>query len=357
MKKTVLFTGGGTGGHVYPALAVIEKLKHDDLDILWLGSSGGMEKSIVEKANIPFYSIPCGKLRRYFSFHNFTDLFKIAGGFIASVFILIKLKPDLVFSKGGFVTVPPVAAAFLLRIPVFTHDSDIGPGLATKINSLTADRILVSSEKSRKYFPEKRQSKVYVTGNPVRSDITKGDREEGLSLLQVPPGKSVILVMGGSLGAQQLNQLVLDNLTELTDKYFIVHQTGDKNYREVVQTDYYSVPYFNEELPHILAAADLVISRSGASAVWEFSAISLPSILIPLESGSRGEQVKNAEVFEQLGCAVVLRGHISSKTFIDSIENIMDNKDTLLKMKKAAEKVGEIESAGLISQMIKEVIT
>jgi UDP-N-acetylglucosamine--N-acetylmuramyl-(pentapeptide) pyrophosphoryl-undecaprenol N-acetylglucosamine transferase len=355
MKKRILFTGGGTGGHVYPALAVIEKLQNEEFEIIWLGSKAGMEKDILESTGIPFYSIPCGKLRRYFSFLNFIDLFKIGAGFFSSLFLLLKLKPDLVFSKGGFVTVPPVAAASLLRIPVFTHDSDIGPGLATRINAVSANKILVCSEKSRSYFSDKKQEKVVVTGNPVRSDISKGDAETGRELLHIPKDIPVLLVMGGSLGAEQLNQLVWNNLDSLTSKYFIIHQTGGKNFRDTSHENYVSVPYFKDELPHVLAVSDLVLSRSGASAVWEFAAVALPSVLIPLESGSRGEQVKNAEVFEQYGCSVVLRGDISSETFIDTIENILDNEEILLKMKRAAEKIGQIESASIISGMIKEV--
>lgn len=356
MKKRILFTGGGTGGHVYPALAVIDKLKNENIDIIWLGSSRGMEKRIIDKAGIPFYSIPCGKLRRYFSFRNFTDTFKIIGGFFSSLVLLIRLKPVLIFSKGGFVTVPPVLAAFFLRIPVYTHDSDIGPGLATRINSYTARRILVSSEKSQKYFPSSLKDKIHVTGNPVRADLIGGSSSRGREIIGSDTNKPVLLVMGGSLGAEQLNNLVLENLDHLTKKYFIVHQTGEMNYRSTQHKNYFSVPYFNDELSHILASADLVVSRAGASAVWEFAAVALPSLLIPLESGSRGEQVKNAEVFSDIGTSIVLRGNISSKTFIDSIENILDNKEVLTKMNEAAGRISLIDSASVISDMIREVI-
>jgi len=356
MKKKVLFTGGGTGGHVYPALAIIEKLNRDEVDIIWLGSSKGMEKKIVDAVGIPFYSIPCGKMRRYFSWQNFTDVFKIIGGFFVSLYYLMKLKPSLVFSKGGFVTVPPVAAASLLKIPVFTHDSDIGPGLATRINAISADRILVSSEKSRNYFSDKKNKKVYVTGNPVRGDISRGDSEKGRGIINLKKDKPVILIMGGSLGAEQLNTLVYDNMEFLCNKYFVIHQTGEGNYTKKVLPGYYSVPYFDDELPHILAICDLVISRAGASAVWEFASVELPSILIPLESGSRGEQVKNAEVFQEHGCSIVLRGDISSETFMDSIENIMDNKDKLSKMKEAAAQIAKMDSALIIKDMIEEVV-
>jgi len=356
MKKRIVFTGGGTGGHVYPALAVIDKLESSAAEILWLGSGKGMEKKIVDQRKIPFYSIPCGKMRRYFSLLNFIDIFKIIGGFFCSLFIFIKLKPDLIFSKGGFVTVPPVAAACLLRIPVFTHDSDIGPGLATKINALWADRILVSSEESRNYFSRSKQERIFVTGNPVREELLRGDSEKGRRMLGIKEDIPVILIMGGSLGAEQINNLILSNLGKLTEKYFIIHQTGEKNFKNLKQNNYYSVPYFNDELSDIFKIATLVISRSGASAVWEFAAAGLPSIYIPLESGSRGEQVKNAEVFQHLGSASVLRGDISSETFVDAIEKILDNKDNLKKMTEAAGEISNLESSSVISDMIKEVI-
>ncbi|MBI9098481.1 MAG: undecaprenyldiphospho-muramoylpentapeptide beta-N-acetylglucosaminyltransferase [Spirochaetaceae bacterium] len=356
MRKKVLFTGGGTGGHVYPALAVIEKLKEQDFKIFWLGSSTGMEKRIIDQTGISFYSIPSGKLRRYFSFQNFTDIFKIIAGFFASLILLMKLRPDLVFSKGGFVTVPPVAAASILRIPVFTHDSDIVPGLATRINSVAADKVLLSSEVSKKYFSRRIGAKVFVTGNPVRSDFFKGDAERGKSLFNINRNKPVLLVMGGSSGAEQINKLLLDNLDKLTEKYYVIHQTGEKNFREITKENYYGAAYFHKDVAHLLAASDLVVSRAGASALWEFAAAALPSLLIPLESGSRGEQVKNAELFRDFGCSKILRKEISSETFMDSIENIMDNKDTLNNMKQAAQKISSNDSAAIISKMIIEVL-
>lgn len=356
MNKRIVFTGGGTGGHVYPALAVIDKLDLSEIDVLWMGSGRGMEKNIVSQRDIPFYSIPCGKLRRYFSFNNFIDIFKIMGGFFCSLFFLIKFKPVLVFSKGGFVSVPPVAAASLLGIPVFTHDSDIGPGLATKINALWANRILVSSEESKKYFLGSRTNRVYVTGNPIREELLAGDAKRGRESLNISKEIQIILVMGGSLGAQQINSLLMDNLDKLSEKYFIIHQTGKKNYKTIKNKNYYAAPYFNDELADFLAMADLVVSRAGASAVWEFAAVRLPSILIPLESGSRGEQVENAATFQNLGCSVVLCGEISSETFVEAIEKILDNKDTLKQMSDAAGNISGIDSSNLISKMIKEVI-
>jgi len=356
MKKRILFTGGGTGGHVYPALAVIERMNRDEWDVSWLGSSSGMERGIIERTEIPYYGIPSGKLRRYFSLRNFTDLFRIAAGLIRSIYLLKKLKPELLFSKGGFVSVPPVMAASMLKIPVFTHDSDIGPGLATRINARFADKILVSSDESRKYFAPRFKEKIAVTGNPVRLSLFSGNRETARSLSGAPEGKPVILVMGGSLGAEQINKLVFDNLDRLTEKYFIIHQTGQKNFQALEKENYYGVPYFNDELSHIFALSDLVISRAGAGALWEFAAAGLPSLLIPLESGSRGEQIKNAEAFVAKGCSLMLRGDIIGETFLDTIGNIVDNETKLAKMKTAAKEAGKSDGAALICRMIEEVI-
>ncbi|MBN2657057.1 MAG: undecaprenyldiphospho-muramoylpentapeptide beta-N-acetylglucosaminyltransferase [Spirochaetales bacterium] len=356
MKKRILFTGGGTGGHVYPALAVIERMNTDEWEISWLGSSGGMEKAILEKTEIPYFGIPSGKLRRYFSLRNFTDLFRISAGCISSVLLLKKLKPQILFSKGGFVSVPPVLAASLMKIPVFTHDSDIVPGLATRINARFADKILVSSRESMKHFSPRYRDKIVVTGNPVRQSLFSGDREIAQQLTGAAEGKPVILIMGGSLGARQLNDLVYENLEKLTEKYFVIHQTGAKNFKSLTGENYYGVPYFNDELAHIFALSDLVISRAGAGALWEFAAAGLPSLLIPLESGSRGEQVRNGEVFVDKGCSLMLRGEIDGETFLDSIADIVDNKEKLADMKKAAAEAGKLDGAATISAMIEEVV-
>lgn len=355
MKKRILFTGGGTGGHVYPAMAVIERMNREEWDIYWLGSRKGMEKGIIGRTGISYYGIFSGKLRRYFSLKNFTDLFRIVVGFVQSLILLKKLKPHVLFSKGGFVTVPPVLAASLLGIPVLTHDSDVAPGLATKINGRSADRILVSSKESEKFFPTSMKEKIYVTGNPVRLSLFSGNAETARQMTGAPKGKPVILVMGGSLGAEQINQLVLKNLHTLTEKYFIIHQMGEKNFKKTNMENYYPVPYFNDELSHIFALSDLVVSRAGAGALWEFASAGLPSLLIPLEAGSRGEQLRNSEVFVQKGCSLMLKGEIASETFLDTIADIVDNETKLKEMKNAAYETGKGDSAVLISRMIEEV--
>ena len=306
--KRVVFTGGGTGGHVYPAIALIERLKSEGYDISWIGSKSGIEYQIISKLGIKFHSVPSGKLRRYFSLLNFIDLFKISAGFIASFFILIRLKPDLIFSKGGYVTVPPLFIGHLLGIKTFTHESDYSPGLATRINSKFADKIFVPYPETKEFFTSPIKEKVVVTGNPVRSDFYSPDKEIGQKIMGFENSKPILLVLGGSLGAKEINDLILTSKSDLLEKYNIFHQMGDKNYIKSDSEGYVSIPFIKENMAHIIKAADLVISRAGAGFIWEFITVGKPALLIPLIVGSRGDQVLNAEYFSKLGMVKVLQG-------------------------------------------------
>ena len=306
-RKVIAFTGGGTGGHVFPGLAVVEKILEStsDIDIHWVGSVKGMEKEIVERFNIPFHGIPAGKLRRYFSLLNFLDVFKIIGGFFTSLYLLKSLHIKILFSKGGFVSVPPAAAAWVLGIPVITHDSDIEPGLATKINAKFARYILVPYRESIQRFNHK--EKVIVTGNPVRSEIMQGDPDKAKQYFQIPPGKKIILVLGGSQGAQKINDVIASVVPLLTPDNYVIHQMGKRNFVKSTVEGYYTAPFFTDMLPHILAAADIVISRAGAGTLWESGVTGKASVLIPLGGeSSRGDQIQNAEYFSNHHAAVVL---------------------------------------------------
>ncbi|MDY5049022.1 MAG: glycosyltransferase, partial [Treponema porcinum] len=241
---TIVCAGGGTGGHIYPGLAVADAVRtvcaenNRTVHIYWIGNSSGMDKTIVEK-NIGadgkpsadrFYGIPSGKLRRYFSLKNFFDLFKIFAGFIASFFILLKIKPDVLFSKGGFVSVPPCFSARILRIPVYTHECDFTPGLATRINAKSAKKILVSYKETAGFLGVSSAQKCIVTGNPVRPVFYSASAERGRSFLGIEAAdKPVLLVLGGSLGARQINYLVKENIEWLCRRFIVVHQTGTKN--------------------------------------------------------------------------------------------------------------------------------
>ncbi|MDY7029103.1 MAG: undecaprenyldiphospho-muramoylpentapeptide beta-N-acetylglucosaminyltransferase [Spirochaetota bacterium] len=303
--------GGGTGGHIFPGIAVIEELKkrRTDLQIVWIGSGKQLERDITSRFDIPYYAVPSGKLRRYFSLRNFIDIFRLAAGFFASLVLLGKLKADILFSKGGYVAVAPVMAASVLGIPVVTHESDRDPGLATRIITRFADTILLSYEQTRADYFEGSPREVVVTGNPVRSEILQGDADRGREMLGIEPGRPIVLVLGGSQGARQINDLIRQSRDGLLDHAAVVHQMGRLDYEPSSIPHYITAPIFNEEFPDILAAADLVISRAGAGTVWENGAMGKAAILIPLGSGSsRGDQVRNAELFVQEGAAFSLQG-------------------------------------------------
>lgn len=328
--KTIVFTGGGSGGHIYPGLAIIDELcaLSPDISIVWIGSSNSRDKDMV-LSNIGhegklsckrFIGVPSGKLRRYFSFQNFIDVFKIGFSFIASLFHLAHLKPVALFSKGGFVSVPPCAAAKLLRIPVYTHECDFSPGLATRLNMRFAKRVLLSYEESRDFFPASLQKNITVTGNPVRYIFWKADAKQGHDFFALanPLKKPILLVLGGSSGARQINNLVFHNLKWLVERFVVVHQTGVGEGYENACAIKNTLSYENDEvylpfdfiyaeMPHVLVASDIVLSRAGANSLWECAVAGKPMVLVPLSgSGTRGDQVENAAFFEQRGAAIVL---------------------------------------------------
>lgn len=394
-KSAVAFTGGGTGGHIYPGLAVADLLREkfagseERLRIVWLGSRGKMDRKIVQNARSvsrekgsdsagensgktidAFYGIPSGKLRRYFSVRNFFDIFKIAFGFFAAFFILLKERPAFLFSKGGFVSVPPCLAARILGIKVYTHECDFTPGLATKINSRFAHEIFLSYEETKKYFSQAAQKKLVVTGNPVRevfynanpeigrkfifsgangnSENEKSSEMRGEEKSASPENeKPVLLVTGGSLGAAQINGLVRENLEWLCENFVLVHQTGQKGESEIsqgasvaVKNDYHPFAFIYEEMPHVFAAADAVLSRSGANSIWEAAVLAKPMILLPLEGeGTRGDQVDNAEFFARQGAAIVIRkAEASSQKLRDALSLVL-KKDVREEFSSACKKI------------------
>jgi len=302
---TIAFTGGGTGGHIYPGLAVASYLKKIlPCRVFWIGADKGMDRSIVEKAGMEFFGIPAGKLRRRFTFKNAADTLNVAAGFFAARKILRKEKPALLFSKGGFVSVPPAAAAASLKIPVFSHESDLSPGLATKINMRFSQKLFVPYNECLKFYSSKVQNKTEVTGNPVRPEFFNADSSKGRAFLNVNEDDPILLVLGGSSGSTEINNLVKETLPDLIRHFVVVHQCGTA-YEFRPGSRYKPYAYFDSELPHILAAADLVICRGGAGTIWECAALKKPMIIIPLRgSGTRGDQVENARIFENAGAAV-----------------------------------------------------
>ena len=308
---SIAFTGGGTGGHIYPGLAVASRLKElIPCRIFWIGSGVGMDRTIVENAGLEFFGVPSGKLRRYFSLKNFSDIIKIFAGFFAARKILGRERPVLLFSKGGFVTVPPCVAAKTLRIPVFTHESDYSPGLATRINARFAEKIFIPYTESAKLYRGRAVQKIRVAGNPIRPEFANADPEKGRDFLGIEQDERILLVLGGSLGSGEINDLVAAALPELTKHYTVVHQTGVNgagNTPASQQTGRYrTYAYFGDEIPHVIAAAELVLCRSGAGTIWECKSLKKPMALIPLRgAGTRGDQVENAVLFEKAGAAAV----------------------------------------------------
>jgi UDP-N-acetylglucosamine--N-acetylmuramyl-(pentapeptide) pyrophosphoryl-undecaprenol N-acetylglucosamine transferase len=356
----IAFTGGGTGGHIYPGLAVAAALqKLIPCRIFWIGSASGMDRSLVSRAGLEFFGIPAGKLRRYFSFKNISDILKIGAGFFAARRLLKREKPALLFSKGGFVSVPPCMAAASLGIPVFTHESDYSPGLATRINIRFARQILTAYEETARFFPERFRNRVHALGNPVREEFRSADPAKGRAFLGIGGEGRVLLVLGGSQGAREINELVREALPALTRYYVVVHQTGPHSGWDLPAGDRYRpYPYIMEELPHVLAAAELVLGRSGAGTLWECAALGKPMVLIPLAgSGTRGDQVENARYFEKAGAAVVLRGPaLSAEALEKAVASLAEDEAARASMAASSERIGAGGSADRIARLMVDYI-
>jgi len=348
----VAFTGGGTAGHVFPGIAVAEELGRR---VLWIGSQNGVEKKLAEDAGIAFRGIPAGKLRRYFSLRNVSDIGRIISAVFAAVRILKKEKPAFLFSKGGFVSVPPVVAARLCGIPSYTHESDFDPGLATRINLVFCEKVLVSFADTVDFLPARFRQKAIVTGNPVRRAIYDADARRGRRYLGCDPSTQVILVLGGSQGSSFINGLIAASLDRLVPRFFVVHQTGAQDYSPSTLRNYLPAAFFSAELPDIIAAADLVICRSGANTLAELAALGRPSILIPLSSGSRGDQLRNAEVFRARGAAHVLQeGEATADTLLSMVCALLGDAGRLGEMGRKARSLGAGRPAKTIAKLITE---
>lgn len=320
---------------MFPNLAIIEELK---VEVFYIGEKHGPEEELVKKYHVPFYGIHAGKLRRYFDFKNFIDIFKIPLGFFEALKILRKLKPDLVFAKGGYVSVPVVFAAWILRIPVWLHESDVSPGLANRICSRFVKRIFLSFEESEKYFEGLAAARL-VIGNPIRREILNGSPAKGYKLTGFSPRKPVLLIVGGSTGAQSLNKLVFKILPKLLRKVQVIHITGKNistTYNLQPTTSYKSFPFLHAELAHIYAITDLAVSRAGSGGIFELLALHKPMILIPLpRAASRGDQIENARVFAKHGWAQMLeQDGLTPEKLLRAIIHFLENPER----QKAGEK-------------------
>ena len=326
MIKIVL-TGGGTAGHVTPNLALLPYLKEKGCTINYIGSYEGIEKGLIETAGIPYHGISSGKLRRYFDVKNFSDPLKVMKGFFEARKLLKKLKPDIVFSKGGFVSVPVVLAAKTRRIPCIIHESDITPGLANRICIPMAKKVCANFPETMKYLPE---DKAVLTGTPIREELFKGSKIAGLDFCDFTANKPVIMIVGGSTGAVALNEAVRDLLPTLLRDYQIVHLCGKgKMAKEHENVKWYrQFEYIGKEMKDLFAAADLVISRAGANSICELLALRKPHILVPLSAAaSRGDQILNAESFENQGFSYVLQEEdLTNDTLLRAIRSVMEHK-------------------------------
>ena len=327
-KYKIIMTGGGTAGHVTPNLALVPRLKEKGFEIKYIGSKDGIEKEIIGDAKIPYYEISSGKLRRYFDVKNFTDPFKVMKGVMEASKILKKEKPDVIFSKGGFVAVPVVIAASMRKIPVVSHESDLTPGLANKLSAPFCTKLCVTFRESLKYIKD---NKGVLTGTPIRAEILKGSLEKGKNICHFNDNKEILLIIGGSLGAKSINESVRKNLKELLKNYNIIHICGKNNLDSNLNgiKGYVQFEYVKDELPHLLKAADYIISRAGANVIFELLALNKPTLLIPLSKKiSRGDQILNANSFEKEGFSIVL----------DEDEMIEDSHKLIIKLNELKEK-------------------
>lgn len=307
IMKTIVLTGGGSSGHVTPNIALLPALKRAGFSIHYIGSRNGIEKQIIDREGIPYHSINTGKLRRYFDLKNITDVFRVVDGFREAFKLLGQLKPSIVFSKGGFVSCPVVWAAWLRRIPVVIHESDITPGLTNRLSIPFAGGVCYTFPESEPHIPS---NKGVRTGMPIRESLFDGKRSEGRSICGFSSSKPVILVIGGSLGSEKINNLIRSVLDILLKDFNICHICGKGNVKPEFdgKPGYKQFEYINEEQPHIFAMADLVVSRAGATVLYELLALKKPNLLIPLsKAASRGDQILNAASFEKQGFSMAMQ--------------------------------------------------
>lgn len=329
----IAFTGGGTVGHVSVNLSLIPTALEEGYEAFYIGSKNGIEREMIESQlpSIKYHSISSGKLRRYISWDNIKDVFKVLKGILDARSVLKKEKPDLLFSKGGFVSVPVVIAAKSLKIPTIIHESDLTPGLANKISLKFAKKIYTTFEDTLQFLPKE---KADFVGATVREDLKTGDKNRGYQLTEFNDNKKVLLVMGGSLGSKKLNSIIRENLDALQTSYQIIHLTGkgliDEQYTN--QKDYIQFDFVKDDLTDLLAITDTVISRAGSNAIYEFLALRIPMLLIPLGlDQSRGDQIDNAKNFEAKGFGKTIPEDVlTEQKLIDQLNDIETNRDTII---------------------------
>lgn len=349
-----VFTGGGTGGHVYPGLAVWERVSTWwPGTLIWIGANRGFERDLIRRLGHPYIGIPAGKLRRYWSLENLVDGFKVVMGFLRALVLFLRLRPVFVFSKGGFVTVPVVWAARLAGARVFSHESDLTPGLATRLNLPASEILFLPYRETLNRIPPRHRKRCQVSGNPVRSQLRGGEASRAESRWGIPHGKPMLLVLGGSSGSAQINRLIPAVSKALRGRLFVLHQTGPKG-SATTEEGYITVPYLGPELADALARADVLVSRAGAGSLWEAALYRVPMILVPLAAGSRGDQILNARLWEARGCARVLIDPTASE-LTDAILRLLEDPDLLGRMREAYREI-PLNAAERISETLQKLL-
>ena len=343
--KRIILTGGGTAGHVTPNIALLPGLKELGYDIHYIGSYNGIEKNLIEQFGIPYHGIASGKLRRYFSLQNFTDPFRVLKGFGEAKKLIKSLKPDVIFSKGGFVSVPVVVAGKQCQVPTIIHESDMTPGLANKLAIPSATKVCCNFPETLLHLPKE---KAVLTGSPIRQELLTGNRESALKFSGLKNHKPVILIIGGSLGSVVVNNAVRAILPKLLENFQIIHLCGKGKVDNSLNhlDGYVQFEYIQDELKDLFALSDIVISRAGANAICELLALHKPNLLIPLSANaSRGDQILNARSFERQGYSIVLEEEeLSDSTLLDAIEKLYKEKDAYIDRMKESKQGDSIQT-------------
>lgn len=352
MKKIVM-TGGGTAGHVTPNIALFDSLQKDGYEIHYIGSYEGIEKGLIEDKKIPYYGISSGKFRRYRSWKNLTDPFRVLHGFFQARRLLGRIRPNVVFSKGGFVSVPVVMAAKTRHIPVIIHESDLTPGLANKLAMPSATKVCCNFPETLPYLPKE---KAVLTGSPIRQELLHGNKQAAKDFCGFTGDLPILMVMGGSIGSVYINNAIRGCIDTLLTKYQIIHLCGKGNIDESLKDKkgYAQFEYISENLPDLFAAADLVVARAGANSICELLALHKPNILIPLSrNASRGDQILNANSFAKQGFSAVLEEEeVTSEKLMATIDDVMAHRSKYIDAMKNSGQMNAIET---IMGLIKEV--
>lgn len=369
----ILFTGGGTAGHIFPIIAIAREIKKNypqgDFQFFFIGPKDKFASSLLSREGIVMKTILAGKIRRYFSGKNIIDvLFKLPIGIIQSFLHIFVISPDLIFSKGGYGSLPAVISGWTLLTPIFLHESDVSPGLANKIaGKLSLEIFTAFPIEKTEYFPAK---KMLFIGNPIRKEILTGSKKETKKLFNLTDKKPVILILGGSQGAQRINDKILLILSDLLKNFEIIHQTGERNFDQVkaeaevvisknLKKYYHPFPFLNEEeLSQAYQAADLIISRAGAGSIFEIAAVGKPSILVPLSEAAQNHQLKNAYTFAEDGAALVMEEMNFTPYFLlERLKYLFSRPEKLKEMAEKAKEFSKPEAARIIAEYIVTYLT